>query len=78
MLAYKCNRCGKYYDDNSHCREAKYSIYDQTTKLPCKRMDLCKSCTYLLEDFISICIEKAVVFIGKDTGGENSQNKQCI
>lgn len=46
-IAYKCLRCGSYYDDNGHAyqhQSGRYRLYQTHEILEDRRVDLCPDC----------------------------------
>ena len=58
--AMKCDRCGKYYDDNEATRQGITNISDSTIiaiqyvyrNIAANRFDLCDDCVRKLKDFM--------------------------
>ena len=58
--AMKCDRCGKYYDDNKAIRQVKTNFGDSTIiaikyvyrNISVRRFDLCDDCVRKLKDFM--------------------------
>ena len=58
--AMKCDRCGKYYDDNEATRQVKTNFGDNTIiaikyvyhNTSASRFDLCDDCVRKLKDFM--------------------------
>lgn len=58
--AMKCDRCGKYYDDNKATRQGITNVGDSTIiamkyvyrNISVRRFDLCDDCVQKLKDFM--------------------------
>ena len=61
-LAHRCDRCGKYYDDNDIRKQGDVSVDDSVVvgiayvhwNTIDRRLDLCDSCVKKLKDFMAM------------------------
>ena len=68
-IAYKCARCGSYYDDNKHSymhQSGGYRLYQTHEIFEDRRVDLCPACHDQFNDLINHWFEKEQVMMKPD------------
>lgn len=65
-IAYKCSRCGSYYDNNEHAylhQTDRYRLYQTSEIFDDRRVDLCLACHDRFNDLISDWFEPEQVMM---------------